>query len=1057
MLDHPLRGLPIANVVALELFAGTARLTATLRNAGFSALGVDRPAGKTRTVGPCVRLDQTQVEAQRIVLDIIKAGRVLYVHMAPPCGTASRAREKPIPPGRRAEGAPQPKPLRSAQFPGGLPTLQGADLARVEAANTLYAFVAETALLCAEHHATVSIENPRNSWMWSLPALRRLVDAGWKDILFQHCMHGGCRPKWTRWRTNSPAFVPLALSCDGGHEHLAFDVRPGPRGWSFDTSEEAAYPPRLCANIARCVLDLARAAGVDTTRVVPNLHMQRSYTGRQHRLRSGVATVPEYANSVTVLCGAAPSPPGGLRLPPSGARPAGARGIGIVQLGNFGPMVERSEDWSTEDQKALQGAGGRSEGSGIAFELGIFHTPVDFVAKALRVGHPFEADTGLPDATLAAIRNLLVNGPAATTRMRAAKAASIAALAASLEPEEAALHKELHPDVACVLKGKRIILWRRLLKDTGYPDLAIADMVTEGFRVTGLAAPSGVYAADLRPPSIPRSDLLRAGRWLRPSVLSAKPLSLDIELDAEVLRLTLAEVEAGWLRETSLELLQERYGEDWIPNRRFGVRQGGKVRCVDDFSASLVNSAFGVSERISLGGIDEVAAAAKLLRSAGVGADAFLLPAGDGEGLAGTVHPDFAHQVSRTLLGGTLDLASAYKQLPIHPDDAALCVIACHDPHENKVRLFETKALPFGAGASVTWFNRVARSLWWLGARLLDLVWGQFFDDFPQLEPEATVMSAWLAADFLCQALGWRISQAKRGRPQATFTCLGVDFAFPPPDLALVTVANKKGRAEEVSGLVDEAMLAGRLSPAQAASLAGKFVYLRSQLFGRVGVHPLRVLFSRALGMSGTQSMDEELRRAMRILVRLVVESPPRTIQRSGTVPPLVLFTDGAAEGEQFSKVTVGGILFDPVGGPPEFFGTTVSEGILGEWREKGLRQVIGQAEVYPYLLARRLWRTKLKGRSLTAYIDNDSARFALIRGESHAAASRDLLAAVAEEDVAWPVPTWFARCPSESNPADAPSRLDFAALLRSFPEAVMRRVVQPTSLSSQRLSDDRP
>ena len=132
-------------------------------------------------------------------------------------------------------------------------------------------------------------------------------------------------------------------------------------------------------------------------------------------------------------------------------------------------------------------------------------------------------------------------------------------------------------------------------------------------------------------------------------------------------------------------------------------------------------------------------------------------------------------------------------------------------------------------------------------------------------------------------------------------------------------------------------------------------------------------------------------------------------------------------------------------------FGIAVADSIRSEWQSRGLRQVIGQAEVYPYLLARRAWRDRLRGRSVTLYIDNDSARFALIRGESPAAASRDLLAAVAEEDAEWPVPAWFARCPSESNPADWPSRLRFDELLARFPNAVERQVVQPVSLSCSR------
>eukprot|EP00973_Karenia_brevis_P006559 892588-Karenia_brevis.AAC.1 len=62
--------------------------------------------------------------------------QIRYVHFAPPCGTATRAREI-----RRAHG-PDPKPLRSVDHPNGLPNLSGDAKAKVDSANLLYEFVA---------------------------------------------------------------------------------------------------------------------------------------------------------------------------------------------------------------------------------------------------------------------------------------------------------------------------------------------------------------------------------------------------------------------------------------------------------------------------------------------------------------------------------------------------------------------------------------------------------------------------------------------------------------------------------------------------------------------------------------------------------------------------------------------------------------------------------------------------------------------------------------------------------------------------------------------------
>ena len=60
---------------------------------------------------------------------------------APPCATASRAREI-----RRRSG-PDPKPLRTNTHPEGIPSLEGLDAARVESANKLYNVTCQFVLL----------------------------------------------------------------------------------------------------------------------------------------------------------------------------------------------------------------------------------------------------------------------------------------------------------------------------------------------------------------------------------------------------------------------------------------------------------------------------------------------------------------------------------------------------------------------------------------------------------------------------------------------------------------------------------------------------------------------------------------------------------------------------------------------------------------------------------------------------------------------------------------------------------------------------------------------
>ena len=63
-------------------------------------------------------------------------------------------------------------------------------------------------------------------------------------------------------------------------------------------------------------------------------------------------------------------------------------------------------------------------------------------------------------------------------------------------------------------------------------------------------------------------------------------------------------------------------------------------------------------------------------------------------------------------------------------------------------------------------------------------------------------------------------------------------------------------------------------------------------------------------------------------------------------------------------------------------------------------------------------------------FIDNDSARFALISMNSPVEASADIILQVAKLDMIEPGLRWYARVPTVCNPADAPSRLDFKKLI---------------------------
>eukprot|EP00969_Alexandrium_andersonii_P094703 4183750-Alexandrium_andersonii.AAC.1 len=105
----------------------------------------------------------------------------------------------------------------------------------------------------------------------------------------------------------------------------------------------------------------------------------------------------------------------------------------------------------------------------------------------------------------------------------------------------------------------------------------------------------------------------------------------------------------------------------------------------------------------------------------------------------------------------------------------------------------------------------------------------------------------------------------------------------------------------------------------------------------------------------------------------------------------------------------------------PQFFAELVPKSTWERWLSGSGKQVIGQAETLPVLAARLTWKEALRGKSGIFFIDNDSARFALIKRTSPSKAATELSWEVAAVDMAIRLCPWYERVASAANPADLP------------------------------------
>ena len=234
------------------MFAGHAGLSNSLWQHGFEAYAIDWQGNRHLPQIPILKMDLCTQQGQDQFWELLKNSRVRYVHLAPPCGTFSRAREIKIPAHILATGVKAPKQLRSQQCPRGLENIDECDQEKVKRGNILADFTAEVLRRCHQMKIHCSVENPAGSYLWDLQAFKQLAATkGISSTDFQSCMYGGKRDKRTRI-LHTGLMASICKLCDGNHEHEPWGVHMHRGRAQFATALECEYPKGLCQTMAQC-------------------------------------------------------------------------------------------------------------------------------------------------------------------------------------------------------------------------------------------------------------------------------------------------------------------------------------------------------------------------------------------------------------------------------------------------------------------------------------------------------------------------------------------------------------------------------------------------------------------------------------------------------------------------------------------------------------------------------------------------------------------------------------------------------------------------------------
>eukprot|EP00435_Cladocopium_sp_Y103_P008852 s4108_g2.t1 len=572
--------------------------------------------------------------------------------MGLPCGTASLARERPVPAHLQAMGVPNPPPLRSALHPLGLPGLSDVHAAKVNSANKLYRLAIEILVFCHKRNIVVSIENPANSWLWA--ALVRITlehsDEAAKilnlmeKVEFHACCHGSMRRKNTAWLGTPEVYSSLAATCQNDHPHASWGVHWGPNGWTFDTSTEAAYPTPLAQRVVACLALVAKARHFTLEKPL-RLHDEATAAlGKQSRRHKPL--IPEFHHFLKRPAGTTVGDKCKILAPHLGG-----------QVREELNAEDNAED-RTDEHQAQQ-----VDGDPNFVKIGVYHTPKQFLSMARTTRHPMDATDHLEPITRFALDFNLRFSPEVVKLERKKNLLQAKLLTLQLKEQEDKLHSEVPPSLQKVLQGKQLLVWKSLLERHGYDDLQVCNFMFSGVPLTGMHDTPSCYPEQVKPATLTKRDLEVSSVWRRKAILGKQHVVRDPKHVAHLEETAAEELSMGFLEgpfKTEAEVSSYFGHSHWMVIRRFVLVQGAelKLRPIDDCLESQLNQAFTSTSYLKLQDVDYIIGLAMKIAEA-------------------VVSGKQQHGSGRWL-GKCLDLSKAYKQMGVHPDHRHLAVIFFH-------------------------------------------------------------------------------------------------------------------------------------------------------------------------------------------------------------------------------------------------------------------------------------------------------------------------------------------------------------------------------------------
>ena len=932
----------------------------------------------------------------------------LIRHWAPNCSTFSRARERPI-----VGVAFSPKPLRDDDNPRGIPSvvleLPPSKRRRLDLDTQMADMAAEDCIASHLAGRYFSLEHPKNSIARRLDSWKELESLqGFFSTEYHACMFESCRRRKSQVLIhNIPGMVQyIGHLCSSskicsrtGVSHLSWkpSVKNG-RVTSFPTGEEREYPSGFCA---------AYALGISTLQEEDQSFLE-VFSGANAPLSQAVAN----AWGLQPIPAAAPLLKGGDRFEFSESKTLQAE---PVKAESSSALADSSQDRvnavrgspispETEPYRRAAVEAGKQPSYGKRLQLipdGLA-SPERHLAEAKRLQHPFDSLATHKADHSSAVKHLATS-PEELVARRFESLERLRLWERELRNQQVLVNKQASWTAQKL--GPRTLLMSRLQELLSIEDREVPQACLQGLNITGKAAESPFFDTFPVPPPMSSHDFHANKRERSLDMIERVKYMAqkgEPELARAIWEKTMKEVKSGTMGPPlTLEQVHEQYDGDFQVTPSFGLAQGldehgnRKFRRIDDHTASGVNPSAHRLQKVPMAMVDYVGVMMRAVAA---------------------ICPDV--QIA------TEDMKGAYRQIPLAPADVRYAITAVYSPECKDVVLFEMYGQPFGAGHAVPNFCRVSEWLSRFLQRFFSLHVDHFFDDFFLIEPSRTIQAGIFVMKESFKILGFSLDPEKSQPPAEVGAVLGVLFSTAAlASERRIHVAAKPSRVRNLTQTIDQILNSGELSPAVAASIVGKFGFLCSTLFGKVGRCCTAALRHRQYSTAYQRSITPALHVSLQLMKQFLVSCPDRELKLSHE-RPLLMYTDASDVPGRFPQRLLGAVLFDPIDKSLVFSSWPVADAIVSRWLQK--ESYMGQLELLAAPFAFSTWQDRIQNRSLILFIDNDSAAASLVKGYSPKVDSGAIVGEFWLLAAQLRVHVCIDRVESKSNLADGPSRNQF-------------------------------